>query len=162
MAATVIVNEKNGAGETATDKTSGTVRFKVADNATVDLNDPITIPVAGSTISFEKIVRLNATGTFTQIDNVNFYMDGANSFGTGVGVLYKTEATFGTPIQPGNTTGFTDIFAATSGSPVTLNAGTVTGTGDFGEYLTMIMEVQSTAAQGTLTAETLTFSWDEI
>jgi hypothetical protein len=162
MAATVIVNEKNGAGETATDKTSGTVRFKVADNATVDLNDPITIPVAGSTISFEKIVRLNATGTFTQIDNVNFYMDGANSFGTGVGVLYKTEATFGTPIQPGDTTGFTDIFAATSGSPVTLNAGTVTGTGDFGEYLTMIMEVQSTAAQGTLTAETLTFSWDEI
>jgi len=162
MAATVIVNEKNGAGETATDKTSGTVRFKLAENATVDLNNPITIPAAGSTISFEKIVRLNATGTFTQIDNVNFYMDGANSFGTGVGVLYKTEATYGTPIQPGDTTGFTDIFAATSGAPQGLNAGTVTGTGDFGEYLTMIMEVQSTAAQGTLTAETLTFSWDEI
>lgn len=162
MAATVIVNEKNGAGETATDKTSGTVRFKLAENATVDLNNPITIPAAGSTISFEKIVRLNATGAFTQIDNVNFYMDGANSFGTGVGVLYKTEASYGTPIQPGDTTGFTDIFAATSGAPVTLNAGTVTATGDFGEYLTMIMEVQSTAAQGTLTAETLTFSWDEI
>lgn len=162
MAATVIVNEKNGAGETATDKTSGTVRFKLADNATVDLNDPITIPAAGSTISFEKILRLNATGTFTQIDNVNFYMDGANGMGTGVGVLYKTEGTYGTPIQPAGTTGFSDIFAATSGSPVSLNAGTVTATGDFGDYLTMIMEVQSTATQGTTPSETLTFSWDEI
>ncbi len=37
MAASVQVRELNGAGETGTDKTSGTVRFKKADNATVDL-----------------------------------------------------------------------------------------------------------------------------
>jgi len=33
MAATMLIREKNGAGETATDKTSGTIRMKNADNA---------------------------------------------------------------------------------------------------------------------------------
>ena len=36
MAATVQIREKNTAGQTATDKTSGTIRFKKADDATVD------------------------------------------------------------------------------------------------------------------------------
>ena len=162
MAATVIVNEKNGAGETATNKTSGTVRFKNADNATVDLNDPMVIPTAGTDISFEKILRLNATGTFSQISNYKFYTDGANGLGTGVSLLYKKETTYGQPIQPTNTTGFTDIFAATSGTPVTLGTPNVTATGDFGDYLTMILTVGSTASQGVTPSETLTFSWDEI
>jgi hypothetical protein len=36
MAATVQIVEKNGAGGTTTDKTSGTIRFKNADNSTAD------------------------------------------------------------------------------------------------------------------------------
>ena len=164
MAATVIVNEFHGPTATPvkTDKTSGTVRFKNADNATVDLNDPMVIPTAGTDISYEKILRLNATGTFTQISNYKFYTDGANSLGTGVSCLYKKEGAYGTPIEPPNTTGFTDIFAATSGAPVTLGTPNVTAAGDFGDFLTMILTVDSTASQGTTTQETLTFSWDEI
>ena len=164
MAATVIVNEFHGPTATPvkTNKTSGTVRFKNADNATVDLNDPMVIPTAGTDISYEKILRLNATGTFTQISNYKFYTDGANSLGTGVGCQYKKEATYGTPIEPTTTAGFSDIFAATSGAPVTLGTPNVTATGDFGDFLTMILTVGSTASQGTTTQETLTFSWDEI
>ena len=164
MVATVIVNEYHGPTATpvTTNKTSGTIRFKNADNATVDLNDPMVIPTAGTDISYEKILRLNATGTFTQISNYKFYMDGANGLGTGVSLLYKKEGTYGTPIEPANTTGFVDAFGATVGTPVTLGTPNVVATGDFGDFLTMILTVGSTASQGTTAQETLTFAWDEI
>lgn len=62
MAATVQILEKNGAGPTTTDKTSGTIRFKNADNATVDTGNPMVKPGAGTDYSFEKWLRLNVTG----------------------------------------------------------------------------------------------------
>ncbi|KKK62608.1 hypothetical protein LCGC14_3002610, partial [marine sediment metagenome] len=46
MPATVLIEELNGAGQTATDKTSGVVRFKNADNAAVDTANPLVIPTA--------------------------------------------------------------------------------------------------------------------
>ena len=166
MAATVIVNEFHGPTATPvkTNKTSGTVRFKNADNATVDLNDPMVIPTAGTDISYEKILRLNATGTFSSISNYKFYTDGVNGLGTGVSVLYKTEGSYGTPVEPASTTAFggSNIFAVTSGTPVTLGTPAVTATGDFGSFVTMILTVGSTATQGTTSQETLTFAWDEI
>lgn len=161
MAATMIVNEKNGAGETATDKTSGTVRFKNADNATVDTNNRMVVPGAGSDYSFEKWLRLNVTGTFTDIQNLNFYTDGTSGFGTGVNLWAKAVATFVTPAEATATTGYTDAFTYTSGAPLSLGAGPYTATGDIGSYLVAMLEVQSTAAPGTLTAETITFSYDE-
>lgn len=164
MAATVIVNEFHGPTATPvkTDKTSGTIRFKNADNATVDLVNPMVIPTAGTDYSYEKILRLNATGTFTQLTNYKFYMDGANGLGTGVLLYYKKEGAYGTPIEPASTAGFTDAFTATSGTPVTLGTPTVTATGDFGDFLTMLLTVTTTASQGVTPSETITFSWDEI
>lgn len=165
MAATVKIYEKNGAGQTATDKTSGTIRFKNADNATVDLVNPMTVPAAGTDYSFEKWLRLNAAGTFTQISNPKFYTDGTSGFGTGVSALAKRVGAYATPAEATATTGYTDIFTYTSASPLALdsiNTGPFTATGDFGDYLVMIMTVASTATQGLLTAETLTFAWDEI
>ena len=47
MAATVQIVEKNGAGATQTDKTSGNIRFKNADNSTVDTSNPMVKPGAG-------------------------------------------------------------------------------------------------------------------
>jgi hypothetical protein len=89
-------------------------------------------------------------------------MDGANGLGTGVGIQYKKEASYGQPIDITSTAGFSDIFAATSGAPVPLGTATVTATGDFGDYLTMFMSVASTASPGVTPSETLTFAWDEI
>ncbi len=48
MAATVIIEELNTGGETATDKTSGTVRFKNADNATVDTSNRLIIQTSNT------------------------------------------------------------------------------------------------------------------
>lgn len=166
MVATVLIREKNGAGETATDKTSGTVRFKNADNATVDLVNPMVIPASGSDFSFDKWLRINVSvAPDTNISNLEAYTDGANGFGTGVSAWYKTVGSFSTPAEPGSSSGYTDLFSATSGSPIdmdAINTGPHTGTGDKGDYLQAMLEVASTATQGTLTAETLTFAYDEI
>lgn len=163
MAATVQIIEKNGAGGTPTDKTSGTVRFKKADNSTVDLNNPLVKPASGSDWSFQKWLRLNITGgTFTQISNLKAYMDGSSGFGTGVNLWGKANATYATPAQETASTGYANMFTYTSGSPLSLGAGPFTGTGEKGDHLQMAMEITSAAAGGLTPTETLTIGWDEI
>lgn len=179
MAATVIINEWNGTGGTKTAKTSGTIRFKNADNATVDLNNPLVVPSSGMDYSFEKWVRLEITGgTFTQVSNLRAYTDGANGFGTGVKLWFATTGTYDStngpqepstsndpPLGPDGVTPMSDIFTKTSGAPIDMdavNTGPFTTTGNIGDFLVMVMEVESTAAQGTLTSEQLTFAYDEI
>ena len=184
MAATVIINEWTSAGS-QTDKTSGTVRFKNANDTNVDLNDPLVVPGSGQEYGFEKWLRLQITdaGGFTQIDNLRAYSDGANNFGTGVKVWYATDSAFQTPVVPdegqdppkfnGPSTGspgddMADLFTATSGAPIDMDA---LNTGPFtdgspaehiGDFLVLVMEVETTASNGVLTAETLTFAYDEI
>jgi hypothetical protein len=167
MAATVLVREKNTAGETATDKTSGTVRFKTADDANVDNNAPMVKPAAGSNWSYQKFLRLDASvGPAGQITSPRFYTDGSQS-NTGVTMYAKTTnlGAFATPALESAATGYTDAFTYTSGSSKALdavNAGPFTGTGDFGDYLKLAMAVTSSvSAPGALTGETMTFAWDE-
>ncbi len=163
MAATVQLIEKNGAGGTGTDKTSGNIRFKNADDSTVDLNNPMVVPTSGTDYSFEKWLRMNVTGgTYTQITNVKAYSDGANGLGTGVGLYAKAVTSYATPAEATATTGYTDFFSYTSGSALSLGAGPFTGTGEKGDHLVMIMTVASTASNGVTPSETVTLAWDEI
>lgn len=162
MAATVTIVEKNGAGGTPTDKTSGTVRFKNADNSTVDTANPMVKPTSGTDYSFEKWLRLNVAGTYTEISNIKAYSDGANGLGTGVGLFAKAVTAYATPAEATATTGYTDFFTYTSGSPLSLGAGPFTGTGEKGDHLVMIMTVLDTASGGVTPSETLTIAWDEI
>jgi len=163
MAATVQIVEKNGAGGTTTDKTSGNIRFKNADNSTVDLVNPMVKPGAGTDYSFEKWLRLNVTGgTYTQIDNIKAYSDGGNGLGTGVGLYAKAVASYTTPAEATSTSGYTDFFTYTSGSPLDLGGDGSTGTGEKGDHLVMIMTVGTTASGGITPSETLTIGWDEI
>lgn len=163
MAATVQLIEKNGAGGTATDKTSGSIRFKNADNSTVDLVAPMVKPASGSDWSFEKWLRLNVTGgTYTQISNIKAYTDGSSGFGTGINLWAKAVASYATPAEATASTGYANAFTYTSGSPLSLGAGPFTGTGEKGDHLVMMMEVQSTASGGLTPTETLTVGWDEI
>lgn len=163
MAATVQIVEKNGAGATQTDKTSGTIRFKNADDSTVDLNDPMVKPPSGTDYSFEKWLRLYVSGgTYTQITDIVAYMDGANGLGTGVGLYAKAEASYATPAEATSASGYTDAFTYTSGSPLALGAGPFTSTGEKGDHLVMMLTVASTASGGLTPSETLTLAWDEI
>lgn len=163
MAATVQIGEKNGTGGTFTDKTSGTVRFKNADNSTVDLVNPLVKPGTGTDFSYEKWLRLKVTGgSFSQISGQKVYSDGTSGFGTGVWCGAKAVTAFATPAEGTATTGYSDVFGYTSGSPLTLGTGTTTATGEFGDHAVLLMGVGTNATGGVLTAETLTFAWDEI
>ena len=163
MAATVQILEKNGAGGTGTDKTSGTIRFKNADDATVDLNNPMVKPPSGSDWSFEKWLRFNVSGgTYSQISNIVAYMDGANGLGTGISLWAKAVSSYATPAQGTSSTGYTNAFSYTSGAPLSLGAGPYTSTGEKGDHLVMLAEVASTASGGLTPSETLTMAWDEI
>ena len=167
MVATVLIEELNTVGQTATDKTSGTVRYKTADNSTVDNNDIPVIPGSGSVFSFEKWLRLNVTvAPDTQIENLRAYTSGVKPTPSWDNVFgwYRVVGTFATPTQPANTAGLTDLFTATSGSPADLdgvNTGPFTGTGQIGDYFVTTLEVQSTATQGALVGVVWTASYDE-
>lgn len=163
MAATVQIVEKNGAPGTQTDKTSGTIRFKNADNSTVDTGNPMVKPGAGVDYSFEKWLRLNVTGgTYTEITNVKAYMDGANGLGTGITLYAKAVASYATPAEATAITGYADAFTYTSGAPLSLGAGPFSGTGEKGDHLVMMLTVGTTASGGITPSETLTVGWDEI
>lgn len=163
MVATVQIGEKNGTAGTFTDKTSGTVRFKNADDKEVDTNDPMVIPTAGVDYSYEKWLRLKVTvAPDTNIGNLKFYTDGANGFGTGVLLYSKAVATYATPAEATGVGGYTDSFTYTSGSALSLGTGTFTGTGEKGDHMVSMMTIATTAGQGSLSAETVTFSYDEI
>lgn len=167
MAATVQIVELNGASPTATDKTSGTIRFKKADNATVDLSNPLVVPpTSGFDYSFVKVVRMKVTGgSYTQITNPRWYTDGSSGLGTGVDIFAKAAASYTQPAQASSVSGYTDLFTYVSGSPLdgdANNAAPFTSTGEKGDFIEMIMRVAETASQGVPTAETLTCAWDEI
>jgi len=167
MAATVDIRENNGVGETATTKTSGTIRFKNADNATVDLNNPIVRPGSGSVRSYEKWLRLRigSTGPTGSITSPRAYSDGANGFGTGVIMNAGVVGAYATPVSTASSVATTDFFTYTSGSPRTMdvtNTGPFTGTNtDIADYLVLQSVVASIASPGLTPAETLTIAYDE-
>ena len=169
--------------ETSTDSLGPpNIRFKRADNPTIDGNDPNIIPVSGSNESRWKQIYLKCTvAPDTQVDNVKIYTDGTG-FGTGVSVEVGSE----TPIKnsasdagydPSDTndedmavhTGISshsNFFAFTSGSPKDV---TISETGNIIDainettnYVVLQMDVANTATPGNLTNETVTYEYDEI
>lgn len=163
MAATVQIWEMT-ADTQGVDKTSDTVRFKSADETSVDSSNRLQIPGAGTDYSYTKQLRANITGAPTvDCTNLRAYTDGSNDFGTGVGVQYDTQQTFQT--QTDADISGSDLFAETAGSPVDMDqTNDTTGktdTGAYGDHLRLQMTVANTASPGALTPETLTFAYDE-
>jgi hypothetical protein len=162
MVATVQIVEKNGTSGTNTQKDSGTVRLKNADDATVDANNPMVVPTAGSDFSWEKWLRLKVTvAPDTNISNLKMYSDGTIGFGTGVTAYGKSVATYATPVEVTATAGYTDLASYTSGSALDLGTAAVTGTGEKGDHAVLMLKVDTNANPGALTPETITFSYDE-
>ena len=191
MVATFNIMQDNG----GTDQTPGTatntdplgppnVRFKRADNATIDANDPIPIPAAGTNYSKWKSLYMKCTGApNTQVDNIQFYTSGSN-FGTGITVRvgqqfpthnsgsstgYRVATPTDTPIL-NNYAGITsvaDAFTYTSsstliGPAITETSNIITSIGHTTNYIIFQMEVISTASPGNLASQTFTIQYDEI
>jgi hypothetical protein len=111
-------------------------------HATVDLNNPLVKPGAGSDWSFEKWLRANVSGgTYSQITNLKAYTDGSSGLGTGVNVWWKAVTAYATPAQGSSSTGYANAFTYTSGAALSLGAGPFTSTGEKGDHLVMLCSI---------------------
>lgn len=176
MAATVLIRRLTGAGPTATDITSINTRANAEDaHTTAGTSNSILVPAAGTNYSYWVTTRLDVTAiTSGTVDNVKWYTDGSNNFGTGVtcsvgtATAYVqatgTAGTTGTQLTAGNYTGYTqgnaNAFTYTSGAPLSV-AGTTTTTGQFGDRVVYQIEVGTTAASGATAQETFTWRYDD-
>lgn len=199
IVATIKVQELTGAtgSKTYTDNGAGTttVRLFTADQATnqttPQITYPIPIPAAGFNYSYWKHVCLDVSGTFTKVDNIRHYSDGAIgwAFGSG-GALNRgnrdsgdkgcpdasymqatgTAGTTGDELgathtyYSGQTTKTVSVASDTSASPATIDS---TGVTTAGKTKGVVLQVKvDTAANGATsgvqTAETLTFKYDVI
>lgn len=185
MAATVKINRLTGVTPDTTDlnpsgPTGINTRANLTDtHSTASLTDPIPIPEVGTNYSFWVSTRLNCTvapdGT---INNLRWYTDGNNNFGTGVTCLaakastganagYRQAtgtSTSGTELNQTNHTGLDEApaspFTFTSGSPKSL-VGSTSTTGLFGDIMVLQIAVDNTAGPGATGQETFTWRYDE-
>ena len=79
------IRRLTGAGPTATNITSINTRLNAEDaHSTAGTTNPILKPASGTNYSYWAVFRLfyNGAGTGT-INNIRWFTDGTNSFGTG-------------------------------------------------------------------------------
>lgn len=177
MAATVTIRRWTGAGPTKTDITSANSRASTSDAFNPGTSDPIPVPAAGTNYSYWVSTRLSGDTTPAgTINNIKWYSDGANGFGTGVtcngndATTYDqatgTQGTTGDQLTTGNYTTLTgaavDVFGHTSGSPKTITGSLANpSTGDFGNFFVYQFAVGTTAGPGATPTETFTWAYDE-
>jgi len=180
MVATVIINRLTGAGPTLTPITGLNTRANAVDSHTVaDTADPIEIPSSpGTNYSFWVNTQLETTvAPDTLIDNIEWFTDGGNSYGTGITcvVAQAAEASYtqavgsqgvtGTVLNDTNYTGGTltpatptDVFAFVTGSPLAVT-GSTSIIETFGSIVVYQVEVDETAAQGLAPGSPETWTW---
>lgn len=163
------------------------IRFKTADDATIDSNNPIPITSSGTLRSYWKQMYLYCdTAPNTQVDNVRFYTDGGG-FGTGitlkVGEQFPTKSSgsdagyelatgtageFGGEMVASHAglTSSIDAFGKTEADPLTVSisqdGSIINAISETTNYVVLQMEVTDAASPGDLTDETLSWKYDEI
>jgi len=180
MAATVLIRRITGttASQTSTDITGINTRANAQDvHETADVDNPVQKPTSGLNYSFWVSTRLDATVTPAgTIDNIRWFADGANNFGTGItckgidATAYKqATGSVGDTGNQLNTTNYTtisgppiDVFTHTSGSPKTI-AGSIDNpsTGQFGDLFVYQIEIDTDVGPGASNQETFTYRFDE-
>lgn len=194
MAATVKVEEATGSGPTFTEITNR-VRLFTADQATnqssPQITYPVPIPTSGFNYSYWKHVCLNITGTFTKVDNIRHYSDGAIgwNFGTNGALLrgnrdsgdhgcpqanydqatgtqgttgdYIGDATNGHSYYKDQTTPTANVANDTEASPALIDSEGRTSAGRT-KFIVLQVKVDTDASSGVQPAETMTWKYDVI
>lgn len=163
------------------------LRFKLADNSTIDTNNKLVIPAAGTNYSYWKQCYLYCDAADgNTMDNLKTYADGSNSFGTGVDVQIGLQfpeknsgssagydAAAGSGDSGEELTTHTDIttkasiFNYSSGSPlsgpsISEGTGEIDAATETSNYIVLQMDVADTASPGELPVdETFTIQYDE-
>lgn len=173
----VQIRRLTGAGPTSTDITSINTRLNAEDaHTTAGTSNPVRVPSSGTNYSYWCVTQLYYDGSGTgTIDNIEWFTDGTNSLGTGVGLNAQdatgyvqatgTAGTTGTELTTGNYATLTgapvNAFGFTTGSPKTVT-GSVTNPSSeaFGNRMVLQLTVASTASAGSTSSETITWRYD--
>jgi hypothetical protein len=176
MSATVVINRITGtvAASAETNVTSGSVHAGTQDVNTSPCRIPV--PTSGSNFSFWVTTQLKCTvAPDNSLNNVFFYTDGNNGFGTGVTALVIPASGYASAVGTAGSSGSllnaanygptacaatSNLFLYTSACKLTLTGSTNT-TGSFGNRVVYQLSVDTTASAGNSGAETMTFTWDE-
>lgn len=177
MAATVTIRRWTGTtgSPTKTDITSINTRANAEDaHTTAGTTNSILVPAAGSNYSYWVATRLSVDAiTAGTVNNIKWYTDGSNNFGTGVTATGNTATSYVQATGTAGTTGIqlttgnystvttpVDPFTFTSGSPKSVT-GTISATGDLGDFFVYQLVVGTTAASGATAQETFTWQYDD-
>jgi hypothetical protein len=173
----VQIHRLTGAGPTGTDITDINTRAVAADaHSTAGTSNPVRKPTAGTNYSYWVTTQLYYDGDDEgTINNIEWYTDGDNGMGTGIGVIGNTADSYvqatgtvgetGTELTSGNHAGLTaspvDVFSFTSGSPKAV-AGSVTDPDGeyFADRFVYQVTVGTTASAGASASETFTWRYD--
>jgi len=175
MAATVQIYSIHE-GVTADSTTAAThIRFKLADNDTVDTNNPCRIPTDDQvslqeipdTYSYIKHLKLfvhPGLGPTNSISNLRFFLDG-NELGTGIYLQGDSTTLFHVPAVNDSTGDVTCHYMVVTGadawtkaSPLVVQAGEVWGSGEDGDgganqsYVILQTRIDNSATPGTYPA----------
>jgi hypothetical protein len=162
MVATFAWSETYGTG-TGTTGTPTNINF--GSTSAIDLT-PSTYPITAGTNSFEKWVRGGWSGSFTRIDNVQFWKS-AGAYVTGESIKWLGAANT-TYTAATNATSSIATVALPTADPGTANVtiagvltGSLTATG-FSDYVVQQMQISGTASAGPVNQKTLTLQYDEV
>jgi len=160
------------------------IRFKCADDADIDVLNPVVIPGAGTNYSFWKHIYLFcAIAPDTQVDNIRFHSDGGG-FGTGISLKVGTDfptknnsssagyevadvaaelvANHSGISASANVFGYMAVSPAPLAGSISEAGGIIDAQNETSDYFVFQLEVINTAAPGVLAAETFTFLYDEV
>ena len=168
MAATVVVKQVTGPTGSRSNDTITNLRFSTDDNYNPGVANPMVRPAAGVNRSFFKTIYLYATVTPTgTINNVKLYCDGSIGW-TGITVYVGTTNTY---TQAGGTEGTTGTDSSVATADIenfpVATPKSITGsldnpsTGTISDYVVLQADLSTSVSPGTLSAETLTFQYDE-
>lgn len=126
---------------------------------------PSTYPITAGTYSYEKWVRANFSGSFTRIENLQFWKS-AGAYVTGETIKWTGNySTYTAPITTVSTIALTTTPVA---DPGTANvgiggalAGSLTSAGD-SDYIILQASVTTAASAGAVNQKTFTLQYDEV
>jgi hypothetical protein len=176
MAADIDIYRLTGTTPTFTDITTACTRASTSDSPTPGTANPIPVPTAGSNYSYWVSTQLySACAPDNAINNIKWYTDGSNTFGTGTNAIVSTASSYvqatgaagssGSILDTTNHTGLigatSDMFLYASGCKLSVAGSIAATTGSFGNRVVFQIRVDTTGSAGNSGEETLTWEFDE-
>jgi len=162
MAADFAWSESNTAGETKTTPTN--INF-----GSTDAKDlvALTYPITAGEHSYEKWIQAAFSGTFSVIDNIQFWKS-AGDYVTGETIDWSgvtAAASFATPVATESSVATTVLPTADPGTANVWIAGSLSGTltsAGSSDYIVMQLHTTGSTPAGAVNTKTFTLQYDEV